>query len=324
MQFFLGSNQRIAIDDKCTNCSGCIGVCPTSVISNEDFNPIDFIINMDYEKDNTLSCKENSPCLNTFNIEEFISMGLLNKKIVCDLSHCENCDFNKNSILSKSIEENINEANIFLNSCKSENKKFNINLDYEKKESKKPIKKFTFFEELKDDFKPKEKKNEIDTMFDKKSSIPLHRQLLTYSLNKEISNFSSTSIDNQMFSFIKRKEIDFNSCTNCGDCVQFCPTKALTADDDKIAILFQESKCISCEICNDICKPKSFSDLDKLDLISLAFGRATKLIRHNLVICDECKTPFPQKKSEKKCFNCVNFIDEWKDLFTIEKDIKEK
>ena len=117
------------------------------------------------------------------------------------------------------------------------------------------------------------------------------------------------------------KKIDFNSCTNCGDCIQFCPTDAIFYTDDKVEILFQESKCIACKICNDICKVNSITDDDNLDLISLAFGRAKSLVKHNLVICKECKNPFSKKKEEVICQNCIAYIDEWKDIFTLAKDV---
>ncbi len=53
---------------------------------------------------------------------------------------------------------------------------------------------------------------------------------------------------NEKLSFSFGKVID-KSCTNCGECVEFCPNKALSYSSDKRKILFQMAKCIGCHIC---------------------------------------------------------------------------
>ena len=122
-------------------------------------------------------------------------------------------------------------------------------------------------------------------------------------------------------SFTANKRIDFQSCTNCGDCVQFCPTNALSYSSDKRRILFQNLHCIACRICDDICKPKSFSGNAELDLVTMAFDRAVVAVEHRFVICSECKTVFPQKNDEVICARCADFAEKSGDLFALARDI---
>lgn len=42
-------------------------------------------------------------------------------------------------------------------------------------------------------------------------------------------------------------------CVHCGYCVSYCPTKALSRDDDTYLISFDSQKCTACGICVEIC-----------------------------------------------------------------------
>lgn len=311
----LGKNKRIALDPKkCTDCSACISVCPTSAISNTEFDPNMFALKFSTEDEDRLSCKNNTPCLNIFNAEQFLSLGLRNKSVICDMSHCEGCETNKNGTVETSIKSHIDEANIFLKAMKVESR---ITTDY-----KEPIevtrrelfRKFTQgVNELQNDRK-------IGEAFNKNNALPVHRQLLQNSLKRVIENVKQTTI-HQVFSFTANKQIDFQSCTNCGECVQFCPTNALTYSSDKSRILFQNLHCIACGVCDDICKPNSFSSKPELDLMTMAFDRAVIAVEHHFVICSECKTAFPQKNDETICTRCVDFVEVSKDLFALARDL---
>lgn len=311
----LGKNKRIALDPKkCTDCSACIGACPTSAISNTEFDPNLFVLRFSAGEENRLSCKSNTPCLNIFNAEQFLSLGLRNKSVICDMSHCEGCEVNKNGIVEASIKAHIAEANTFLEAMEVESR---ITTDYEE-----PVEvvRRELFGKLTQGANALQNDIEIGKIFNENDSLPVHRQLLQNSLKSVIEDVKQTTIP-QVFSFTANMQIDFQSCTNCGECVQFCPTNALTYSSDKSRILFQNLHCIACGICDDICKPKSFSNKPELDLMTMAFDCAVIAIEHHFVICSECKAAFPQKNDETICTRCVDFVEVSKDLFVLARDL---
>ncbi|RXI35682.1 hypothetical protein CP963_14180, partial [Arcobacter cloacae] len=67
---------------------------------------------------------------------------------------------------------------------------------------------------------------------------------------EEVENIELSTLDSTL---LFNKQIDFNSCTNCLDCINFCPTNALFQNEKKDSIYFQAGKCIGCNICDDIC-----------------------------------------------------------------------
>ncbi len=311
----LGNNRRVALDgEKCIDCSACVGICPTAAIRNLEFDPNLFVFKFSAGDEDRLSCKNNTPCLNIFNAEQLLSLGLRNESVICDMSHCKGCEVNKNGIVEASIKAHIAEANTFLEAMEEENR---IITDYEELIE---VARREFLGKLVKGVNDLQNDMEIGEIFNEESTLPVHRQLLQNSLKSVIENVKQSTIP-QAFSFTANRQIDFQSCTNCGECVQFCPMDALTYSSDKSRILFQNLRCIACGICDDICKPKSFSRKPELDLITMAFDRAVIAIEHHFVICSECKTAFPQKNGETVCVRCVGFVDRSGDLFALARDL---
>jgi ferredoxin len=313
----LGSNRRIALNEQsCIGCYGCMGVCPTSSFGSDVFDPDIFILRFSAGDEERLSCKSNTPCLSVFGVEQFISLGLRNKNIVCDLSSCKGCEFNQNGVIEASIRGYIEEANLFLGALGREvgspikidqNGSFNL----ERRQ---------LFGRLAREVSALQDDIDIGAVFKTDETIPVRRLFFQNSLKKVINQAAATTINHE-FGFTAHKQIDFQSCTNCGDCVQFCPTKALTYTSDQSRILFQNMRCIGCGICDDICKPKSFFDIPQIDMVTMAFDRAEVLIEHRFVVCSECKTSFPQKSDEKICNRCKDFVSYSQDLFALARDI---
>jgi ferredoxin len=312
----LGHNRRVVLDTKkCIDCSACIGVCPTSAISNAEFDPDMFVLIFSAGDEDRLSCKHNTPCLNVFNTEQIISLGLRNKTAVYDMSHCEGCEVNRDGLVEASIRAHINEANEFIEEMGS---KTRIEMDYE---TPVEIGRRKFFAKSALGISEFQSDIEIGEIFRRNDAIPVYRQLLQNSFKKVIEN-TETTILGRAFGFTANKQIDFQSCTNCGDCVQFCPTDALTYSSDKSRIFFKNLHCIACSICDDICKSNAFSDKPELDLVAMAFDRAVIAIEHHFVVCSECKTAFPQKGDEVICNRCIDFVNSSGELFTLARDLE--
>jgi len=307
-------NKRFALNTSlCIDCNACVGVCPTNAITTNSFDPNTFVLKFSATDETTLSCKKNTPCLRIFNSEQLIAMGLRNDTVICDMAHCGECEVNRDNSVYDSILAMIDEANHFLEDAGTAKR---IETSYEQvaQGRRELFKKFVKeVHDIKEDF-------EISEVFDSASPLPISRQLFQNSLKKDIEALPNQTLQGS-FSFIQNKTIAWDPCTNCGDCVQFCPTQALTYSSDQSKILFENIKCIACGICDDICKPNAFGNKSELDLVTLAFGRGEALIEHRFELCTECKVSFPQKADETICTRCRDFVTQNADLFTMAKDM---
>jgi energy-converting hydrogenase A subunit P len=307
---------KIALDSNlCTLCSACLGVCPSEALKLESFDPNRFSVEFRDSEKNGLSCKDNSPCLSGFDVHHFSLMVLDRKEsISCDLSHCESCEMGQ---LKSGIEERIESSNRFLKSVGSENL---VEIIYEKSEEE-PNKR-EFFGKIFGKAKEKsniseERKLEIEKKLQKplfaKRFYPLKQHLLV----EEVKNFEN--LENFSSDIISTQKIDYQKCTNCGDCTQFCPTEALFYSSDKLDIFIHSNKCITCGICHHICKESAIERDDEVSLIDLM--RPKNLIHFHMEVCDECKTPFIQRKDEKICERCIDFTTNMSHMFTLARDI---
>jgi len=290
----------------------CIGVCPAETLVYPDFDPSVFVLQTGIKKDITLSCKNNNTCLSIFNSENLISLGLRHESVSCDMSLCSECEMNLGGKTADIIIEHINEANRFLQAVN----KPSLVISEKKNELSRREALFSFVK----DAHALHNEESFDALFDPKESLPKSRVVLQNSLKLSIEELSEDSI-NENFSFITHKQIDFVSCDNCGDCIQFCPTKALLYSSDKTKILFQPLRCIACGICDDVCKPKAISGNGELDIVTLAFNRAELLVEHHFEVCTECRVSFPQKGNEKICARCESFVHDHSDLFALARDM---
>ncbi len=309
----LSTSRRISLDStKCIGCMACIGVCPTETLVYLDFDPAVFVLQAGVKKDLSLSCKNNNACLSVFNSENLISLGLRHESVNCDMSLCGRCDMNLGGKTAEIIAEHINEANRFLQAA---NKPLLVISEKKNKLSRREAL-FSFVK----DVNTLRNKESFDALFDPKESLPKSRVVLQNSLKLSIEELPEGKIK-ENFSFIAHKKIDFVSCDNCGDCIQFCPTKALQYNSDKTKILFQPLRCIACGICDDVCKPKAISSDSELDIVTLAFNRAEILIEHHFEVCTECRVSFPQKGNETICARCVSFVQDHSDLFALARNM---
>ncbi|MBN2768319.1 MAG: 4Fe-4S binding protein [Campylobacterales bacterium] len=307
----LDRRSRVEIkSDACIDCGICIGVCPRDALKSEEFDPNAYIIKEAHKDAVVLSCKEISKCLSVFNEEHLISLGLRNNNVACNMALCGDCPLNIEGKVQNDIQQKINQVNIFLEYFDFQP----IRKEYASKELGRREALLKIFKETKDVFGD-------ELSLDKEKNIPNYRTLFQNSLKVNIESMESRAKIDFRLSNISHKQIVYESCDNCGECVQFCPTKALIYSSDETKILFAPLHCISCSICNHICKPNAIYETNELDIISLAFDRAEILIEHTFAICSECNISFPQKKDEKICTRCVSFISENSDLFVLAKDI---
>ncbi|NPA04365.1 MAG: 4Fe-4S dicluster domain-containing protein [Epsilonproteobacteria bacterium] len=300
---FFFDRRKLTLDfEKCTNCSICLGVCPTEALELTFFDPNEFVISEG--KEIRISCKKNVPCLSGFSSLHFASLLLRKERVFIDLSHCQECELNPDNRILTSIQERVKEANRFVKE---------LGVEKEIEEFEEPPSRRNFFKAI---FKATKTLLQEESF--KKSGVnktPFKWQLLKNSIKLNFSSLPNKTVSTS-FSFLAKKRIE-NSCTNCGDCVQFCPTDALFYNQQGDSIFFTAGACIDCNICNDICKSNSINDEEKIDIIAWAFDREERLIKHQLEICQECKTPFPYVEGEKICSRCKEFLEDFKDIFKL-------
>ncbi len=313
--------KRINLDgEKCIGCGICVGVCPSEALGSKNFDVNEFVKIFSKSLNSEISCKKNTPCLSVFDVHHYIYLALQKEEVVCDLSECDGCVLNKEGEVKKSIQNRISLANEFLKTIES-NKEIKT-----KKETKTLSRRELFgniFKEIKN-FEFEDLKEEMqESKYEAKITQKL---LLLKSALKEFLQKSSKSKFIGKFPFIVEKEIN-DRCTNCSECVQFCPTGALFYSSDSSKIFFQSGKCINCSICDDICKERAIFTKDKedFDLLKFAFDRAEILASFKLEICKVCKCAFAYKEGDKICPRCASFENQFSDIFKLacEKDSKD-
>ncbi len=305
----------------CNACTGCIGSCPTEALSLKSFDVNTFVQDNIATPTAAISCKTNTPCLGVFDEHHFIILSLDAKEnLQCDLSHCAECSVNKDAIVEKAIREKIDSANAFYSTTSLEK-----NIIIEEENESVDAKRVLFrkaVSSVKEDLKEPSvfanfsasHKAKIDT------KLPPKNLLLNEAIKRHLDSFTTQSFQDNSALFTQKK-IDFDTCTLCKDCVQFCPTEALFLTSDNQGIFFTHAKCIGCGICDSICQSKAIVSVDGFDLVSIAINRAEMLVHYELVRCNECKTPFAYRGGEPICLRCKGFLDSSADLFTLARDL---
>jgi len=307
--------------NECIECAGCIGSCPTEALRIESFDPNAYTIGFKTEENRTISCKVDTPCLGVFDAHHLITMTLRSEEApLCDMAHCKACPINKDGVVEASIREKIAVANDFLGKVGYE-----VRVGTKEEEPEENARRALFrkaYESAKDSIieRSDEVAITLQNMQRINTDIPLKMQLLKNVLRENISMFSRTYFDERSPLFFN-KVISFDACTNCGDCIQFCPTHALEATSDKQGIVFTLAKCIGCGICDHICKTNAVTTDESIDLVTIAYDRTEQLVHYEMVMCHECRCPYPYKGGDPICDRCKDFSDKYANMFTLAKDM---
>ncbi len=314
---------KLTLDaNRCTGCTACIGSCPTEALISETFDPNRFILEFSKSAKQKISCKEDVPCLAALSSEHLASAVIRkNRDIACDMAHCEGCHINRDGLVLRSIEAKIDEARNFLGSCgmkKGIEKIFKVSDNTGNTERRNILKKMTGV------VKNLESGESLSEMMSYRAEkVPLKRVLLKNSLKLAVENFpENIETENGHFFFVINKKIDKQSCTNCQECVVFCPTEALSVLHDGTGIIFQMGKCIACSICNDVCEPQAMESCSSLSMTEFAFDRVQLLVKHEFEICEECNVAFLYTGGDKICGRCRDFKESFSDLFVMAKDME--
>ncbi len=311
---------------KCIACAACIGSCPTEALSIVSFDPNAYSIDFKENSNKELSCKSTTSCLGAFDSHHYITMALQSDAMpLCDLSHCNDCVLNKDKKVERFIRFEINKSNSFLLACGIQNSIIIEEKKVQEENSKRALFKAAFSKvkeaaSLEED----EKKSSLSMTLEyqknpNKNGLPLKFLHLKQAIKENLTKFSTTSHTTN-FGIFAKKEIQFSACTNCGDCVQFCPTEALLKTQDKQGINFNLGNCIACGICDHICKTDAIETVEGIDLVDFAYDRGRELVHYEMVMCHECRCPYPYRGGDPICDRCKEYHEDFSKIFTLAKD----
>lgn len=317
--FEIVRNRLGFIESKCIECAACIGSCPTEALHLKSFDPNAFV--QSRRSADTLTCKKNTPCLAVFDRHHFITMAL-ESDITLDLSHCAACPLNTQQTIESVIQKEIDAARRFLDNV---DPKPQINVLYEAPAPTEHSRRMIFrsaVEKIKENASEEPQPDMALTRAHQKSNgshEPLKHIQLKTAIKKHITRFQKTRLSSEDSLFYD-KSVRFEACTNCGDCIQFCPTDALKATSDKHGIRFVSGACIGCGICDHICKTDAIHSLEDYDLVEAVFDRSKVLVHYEMVMCQECRCPYPYRGGEPICDRCRDFAKDFDSMFKLARD----
>lgn len=293
VQAFVFCEGKLRLDKvACTQCGSCIGGCPSKALYREGFCVENVLQWLQDHEDMVFTCKSLATCLGALSVDEWIALLLeLKRTIHYSLRGCQTC----HDGLKERVKGRIEEANAFVQSLG-----------------------YAFTLELKDEVHPTHSLRGALKRFSKPMVLPTAIPLPLVSFKKALKKTVQDNVVlTQPYSFVHPKTIT-QACNNCQECVQFCPTNALSYTEDQSKILFRLGKCIGCHICEDICKKEAIKSLSKpFDVAHFAYDLVDVLIEHDLQVCFTCKCAFSYKGGEKVCERCASFEVEHGDLFTL-------
>jgi len=309
------------LDTECLACAACIGSCPTEALRLEGFDPNAFTLAFQQQTP-LLSCQNNTPCLGVFDTHHYITMALQGEDApCCDLSHCEACHLNHTGKVEQSIRHKITQSNSFLEAVGMHAQRVSVIEEPVNKTSDRRALFRTALTKVHDAMTEEVQEESPSTIKPHAlpATLPVKYTIVKHAIQEHIERFSTTDVAS-FESLFFNKTIDFDACTNCGDCIQFCPTEALFATSDKQGIFFKSGHCIGCGICDDICKSNAITSVAGLDLIAVAFDRGEELVHYEMVMCHECRCPYPYKGGDPICDRCKEFTDSFENMFVLAKD----
>ena len=283
----------------CTQCGACIGACPTNALSLYGFS-YEVALETLMRDETELTCKSALPCLGALSVQNWSALLIASSKtFTCNLFACEGCPVNVSNQVKNAIVKRLEEANAFVCVLGYSNA---IQVRYTP--PKEPSRR-AFFERF---LAPSAFRSDAP-----QDPMRYLKKALKVSLQK-------AQILNMPLSFIHPKAIA-QACDNCKECVQFCPSNALSYNNDQTKILFQLGKCVGCGICEAICKKEAIRNVQEpFDIAHVAYDRAHVLITHDLHVCLTCKCAFSYKGGMDVCERCASFEREHADMFTLARD----
>jgi energy-converting hydrogenase A subunit P len=306
----LFKNKIKLFDELCTSCGVCVGVCPTQSLSLSNFDLTNFILTFCEKQNNRIIEKIDLPSFGMLDFHSLVSIVLRTK---CNI-FLEYAPTTSSATLDY-IENQVQQSNIFLAAIGFEHSLFlqqqNNVIDTNRRSLFKTM--FNATLELKQETTGSKKLNQHQ------KTVPSKLVLFKNSLKLVCEDINHTiNVENFL---LYNQKINFEACTNCIECITFCPTQALFQNSFKESIYFQSGKCIGCSICHDVCKHQAIQEDNQLDLIEFMFDKTEKLVEFKYITCHSCNNAFIHKNRGNICDICTDYTNNFNQMFTLAKDL---
>jgi len=306
----LFKNKIKLFEELCTSCGACIGVCPTQSLSLSNFDLTSFIFTFLEKETNIIVEKVDIP---DFGIVDVYSLLCIVLRAKCNIF----LEYHANTSMATLdyLESQIQKSNLFLAAIGFEHSLFmrqhNEPVDTSRRSLFKTL--FNATQELQQETNSSKQLNQHH------KTLPSKMVLFKNSL-KLVCEDMNHMIDIENLPLYNQK-IDFENCTNCVECITFCPTQALFQNSSKESIFFQSGKCIGCSICHEVCQHQAIQKEYHLDLIEFMFDKAQKLVEFEYITCQACNNAFIHKNRGNICDICSDYSNNFSQMFTLAKDL---
>lgn len=305
-------NKIKLFEELCTSCGACIGICPTESLTLSTFDMSTFIFSFLEKESNQIIEKIDVPHFGMFDSYHLISLVLRAKRNIF-----LQFDENSSSDDLEYIESQIKQSNLFLSSIAFESSLF---LKPHKSELSNSSRRNLFKTLIQTKNELQQENSMSKKLTQEQKTLPAKVTLFKNSLKLVCEDLIRTQISTENLPLFNQK-IDFQACTNCVECITFCPTNALFQSATKESIYFQSGKCIGCNICHQVCQTNAIKEENNLDLIAFMFDKAQKLVEFEYIKCDECNNMFINKHQGNICNVCKDYAHNHNHMFTLAKDL---
>lgn len=298
-------------EDSCTQCGECIGICPTQSLRLENFDVNAFVLHCFDNDKNSIVEKKDIPSLAMMDVHHLIALSLRkHQDIILEYA---------SGISTKSL--------LFVQECTKEANKFlrimgwQYSLTLQEQTQEINTTRRALFKNLVNHTQQIHSNTNVTKELKQNKPSNAKLLMLKNSLKLVCEELPHTQFNTDHQSLFFNKDISYDRCTNCTDCITFCPTDALFQNSNKNAIYFNSGKCIGCNICHQVCKTDAISENSHIDLIAFAFDKASKKVHFEYATCTQCNAPFVYKNSQSMCHRCLNFNKDFSSMFEMAKDL---
>lgn len=310
---FDGPRASVKVDlAACTSCGRCQAVCPTEV-----FHGVADVAAFVEQAGSTLSCAPTF-CLSLLTTEDFVTLALRHGTVKVDGAGCTTC-----RVAPSLVGERVERATAFLAASGFTAKLVEVVKPGAPPTAVAPAQvvvapsRRALLRRLVPGAEPAPAPPLVLKVLDpakvKSKPLPARRERLLAQLASKPRERAATALPTGEVDFTSDKVLDLTTCTGCLQCVNACPTAALTTSRGLDEVRFEAGRCVKCGTCHDVCEPRALTLARRFDT-ALLTAPARALARFTVKACAECGARFKYDGGDALCPRCAGHDDEAREL----------